>query len=394
MNELTHHTGWFGNGASQDQFLTLRPKLRNEILLLPSKNGLHLKRANQYLGVQYASVYTEDAQELIYLLSKYLTGDWTVMEICGMFQGRVADEIAGLLKFLFKNGYVTHVEDDARDEVLKIIGNNFEDQIKFLSHCSTRPWAAFRDFRNAKILLAGGGISLRTCAVVLLRSGLERLSLLPITVDEEDNDLQEVNEVASSIRAQGVNTQVSIAEFGHQDSFEEYDLIAFCADMPYLRNLLAFERKSILCGRPFYPGIAAGNCAFVGPLIKPGSGVCWVCNIINVARGFIEENLINSFQKDYIQSNLSLGPEFAPSGQLAKMMGAEVAFELFKSLAGVIRPEIQNYMQVYITKNSGAIRLNPMSAPPEACSGMCGVIEKRVADEYHISTKIVRPDFL
>src|SRR5262245_49161066 len=104
----------------QNLFLKLRPKLRNGILLLPSKDGMHVKR--EYMGVQYATVYTEDARELIYVLSKYLTGDWTVMEICGMFQGKVAEEIAGLLNFLFENGYVTHVEAEAREEVLKIVG--------------------------------------------------------------------------------------------------------------------------------------------------------------------------------------------------------------------------------------------------------------------------------
>lgn len=321
------------------------------------------------------------------VLLQFLTGHLTLAEICRTFRDDVVGEITGLIKFLVRNGFVTHILDDARDEVHPTLERQFETQMKLLGHCSDRPWTAFRDFRSTRLLLAGYGLSFRTCATVLLRSGIERISLLPVPTSQAENDLQEVNDVANSIMAQGVSAHVSIVEPEHQESLEEYDLVACCMDLPYLRDLVAIERRSTLLGRPFYPAIIVGNQGFMGPMIRPDSHNCLVCCVLRLAYDFIDENLSNSFRKNYVQLNLPFGPEFTPSNQVTKMIGAEVAFELFKALAGDIRPELRSCLQVYTVDNQGAIRVDLVPHPPDSCLGFCSTLGERQI-EYNMSINV------
>jgi hypothetical protein len=101
----------------------------------------------------------------------------------------------------------------------------------------------------------------------------------------------------------------------------------------------------------------------------------------------IEEGLRNSFVRNYVQLNLPVGPEFTPCDQITKMVGAEVAFELFKAMAGNIRPEMQGYMHVYTTDKHGSVRVDLVPHPPDSCLGWCSALGPR-RTEYHITTNV------
>ncbi len=361
-----------------DRFPNLRPKMHNGTLLLPAKEGVHLRNDG---GA--AVIYTDYADELTHMLTNYVVGDMTLAEIRELFQGELVEEITRLILNLYQDGFVTHVVDEARAEVPDAVRAQFKTQIELLNHLSSRPWAAFHDFRKSHPLLVGSGISFRACAGTLLQSGVERLSLLLIGRDEVENNLQEVHDAVDSLRAQGMNAQVSVVKAEQAMLLEEYDVIACCTDLPYLRELYAFERRARQLRRPFYAGIVIANRGFMGPMIKADSVSCWVCTMIRQSYDHLDEELRNSFGKNYVQLNLPFGPEFMSSEIIAGIIGTEVAFELFKAMAGDVRAEMRNCMQVYMATDQGSPRVVIIPYPPTSCIRMCRYFKIR-QNEYYI----------
>jgi hypothetical protein len=197
--------------ANARNLFDIRPKLRQDVVFLPSREGLVLRAAVDSVHIQGRSAY-----RLLTMLSRHLDGTRTLEQICAGLREPHRRAVADLIGTLLGRGLVV----DSRQSVVEhghgpvprvepAVRDRFGAQIEFLDHLRAGAMPRFARFRTARILLAGFGESLFAAAVGLLRNGLLSLDILSGSLNRPH--LDGLTFEADRLRRSGVAASVHVA---------------------------------------------------------------------------------------------------------------------------------------------------------------------------------------
>ena len=238
--------------------------------------------------------------------------------------------------------------------------------MELLSHLAEDPVARFSAFRNSKLLLAGSGIPFDLCASALLRSGLKQIHLVSLAGEAQ---LEKAEAAAQGLRSKGIEAQMTGLAWPQAiDKLPEFDLIAYCSDNVRLADILSIGRACDKCRRPFLPGIAVSNCSLMGPVIRYGSRGCWVCGLRRIAP-YLEE--ISPAAGFLNTSREGKGPDDPVDESTSAELGTDMAFAVFKILAGNLRPDLDTAMLVQKRENETGFAARMVPQPLCTCMGYC-----------------------
>jgi hypothetical protein len=296
------------------------------------------------------------------LLAASLDGENPAEDICSRVPGNEREQLLAFIHALKAERFLETPQFLPDAALLR----EFRRPMEFLGHLAEDSAERFSAFRNGKLLLVGSGIPLQLCASTLLRSGLKQLHILPLAGGEQ---LESAEAAAQELRSKGIEAQVVVLAWPQAiDKLPEFDLVAYCSDRVRLADILRIGRACDKCRRPFLPGIAVSNCSLMGPVIRHGSRGCWVCGLRRIApyleeipqaAGFLNANREQDAASDPIDESTSTE------------LGTDMAFTIFKILAGNLRPDTDTAMLVQKRESEIAFAARMVPQPLCACMGYC-----------------------
>ncbi len=341
----------------------IRPKLGNDSFFLPDKNGFVFRNDGLSVFVPGETLYP-----LIVEVVHHLTGELSVQEICALFPSDSRESIVGIIEHLLRNGVLKASKTEDSVQLPSSVCACFRPQIDFIEHLADNPLKRFENFRQSRTLLVGSGLPLSTCAAALIRYGLEELSLLPTEPLLETP--VEVGRAIAVLHSRGIRASSSIVErLNASLDLRPYSLIGYVSDSSSLRDVLLLNRRCSQERRLLLVAIIVDNQSFMGPLIKqPG---CWVCGLLRLSRCLVNHRRYKALRKRVSQGDGLLGKREERHRPLAINVGSDLAFEIFKVLAGNLRPEIERGMLVQTLKGQDALAARFIPHSLYACVNLC-----------------------
>ena len=294
-------------------------------------------------------------------------GKRTLKEIVSGFPDKSHETLIALVLTLLNRGILKDQPTEADVPLSDAIRERFSAQIEFIDHLADRPLERFATFRQSRVLLAGSGLSYATCAASLVRYGLESLSLLPN--GEPSPAKHEIAKAIESIEKAGAS--VSVAEFDVASSdfaplVNNAALVAYCSDQSNMSVLVRLNRECCRARRPLLPGFVFGERSLMGPVLAPTFPGCWVCGLFRLSEEVMDERHLSAFNRTSYQAGRLFEEEPETSTVVAELLGHEMAFEIFKLLAGNLRA--QTIDSLLLNKLDGVDSFQATLVPHQLCS--------------------------
>ena len=314
----------------------IRPKLKQSSVFLQTDDGVFFQSSETAFRLRGKSI-----ARWISALSPYMTGQYTLDELCDRLEPGYRDTVVRLVDVLLARGVLKNAVLETPELIEKAVRQRFRTQIEFLDHYLDRPLEHFKAFRESRVLLIGAGESLTALALCLARNGMKQLLLAP--TDDPAVHLERVEPELAALRRAGCEAQLSLVENSSPDveNLAHYDLIAYCADNGSLKDVLALNQHCADAGRPFLPAIVFAGQAVLGPLFNAPQGPCWLCAQMRLSANASEE------RRAALWHALALGNDASSQETTffatnARRIGHGLGFELFKLLTGALPSETEN----------------------------------------------------
>lgn len=342
----------------------IHPRLRNDALFFPLRDGVMLRSDQQSFFLYGDSVYP-----MLNALAPLLSGEHSLQEICADLEPRSRESLIELINVLLEGGIL---KDQAQEKSLlrDDIRRRFKDQIEFIAHLANDPLHRFEEFRQSRLLLIGSGSSFARCAASLVGYGLKDLFALPTGADPQD--LNGARSVASGLESEGIDASVRLVGRFEPDSrlldLKKLSILVYCTDSPSLTDLQLISRWSDESCVRVLPGFVLGNQAIMGPAMEPEAGGCWVCGLFRIVDDLGNQDRRTLFRKHLFST---MPVQLAPSDVMARMLGDDIAFEAFKILIGKLRTQTQQNMLIQWAEGEGSIGATIVPNSLTACIGDC-----------------------
>lgn len=312
------------------------PQWRNATIATPG-DGFTMIRSD----VDYAYFLPgTDSYERLCRLTPMLTGACSLEQICEANVAGEREEICRLICHLLDRGYLRNNPlGDIRQ--FEKITQTFQEQIELIAHLADQPLARFARFRRSRVLLVGSGEPFVTCAASLIRYGLERLVLL--NTSEIKDDLSPVWQAVRELQEAGQKAiAVTLINELKADLLEwDYGLVALATDRPVLREFGLLNRLCYRQSWSFLPAASFAGRTVMGPLLTSNTPGCWVCGLIRISGEIGDERWRAAFYQFQALGYKAQPPELDTRQPMERILGTDLAFEMFKWLAGGIRPLIE-----------------------------------------------------
>jgi hypothetical protein len=256
-----------------DTLVQVRPKLKQDSVFLQTDDGVFLRSDETTFLLKGKSVY-----RWISALSPYMTGEYTMDQLCDGLEPAQRDTVVRLVDTLLQRGVLKNHLPEAPGMLSNEVLKQFSSQIEFIDHYTDRPQERFKAFRESRVLLIGYGEAFTALAISLIRNGLRELFLAP--TDGSEAYLQELEPEASGLRQQGVEVWASTVDLelqGTAGSLGDYDIVVYCSDGGSLKDVYNLNRRCINASQVFLPAIVFNRQAMIGPLVKRAGQPCWLC---------------------------------------------------------------------------------------------------------------------
>ncbi|WP_443270426.1 TOMM precursor leader peptide-binding protein [Streptomyces sp. KR80] len=275
-----------------------------------------------------------------------------------------------LLGRLVDSGFVRERRPEPSGLLSDAERSRFAQQISFLAHYSDRPQACFRQVREARVLVVGGGVAARAAAVALLRNGVRRLALSEPSsavrgagdgLEREVRELSEAGVPPQLDRLRPVGDELLVPAI-EQWSPDAVVITPQGASLPLLDEISDHARKG---QRVFLAARQFGGVLIKGPLVPPGDGPCWTCLQLQLAE-FGPPEAAAAAWREKLSGGLSDATSQLHTA-VAAATGSELATELFKHLSGCIGTDLAAGVVVQQPLSLES-RREPLAAHP-ACPG-------------------------
>jgi hypothetical protein len=320
-----------------------------------------------YSDSRSVTVKGESLFDLFCELTPLLTGQLSLAELGKNLTSSQAIVLDKMIVFLMDAGMVRNCAAEPPDNIDEAIPRVFAGALSVLEHLSSTPLQTFLAFRKRRALLVGEGRSFRTCAEVLLRLGIESLSVCSTVPWAMDNSLIEV---ITDLHDKGISCQIidlASAETAVPQglSINAFDIIAYCADGLAFRDFAALHYLCLQHGVPLIPGCTADEMWIMGPVVCHSSRGCWVCTLrsaleqVDVQRRFAFHEHLCSFARTVINP------------VLARHLGSSIAFEVFKFMAVNERCQLNSGVVISTHEPGEPVRGRHLVRGISSCTGLC-----------------------
>ena len=340
----------------------LHPKLRNDSGIFRTRDGVMFRNDYQTFFLRGEALYP-----VITALVPLCDGKRTLIEIVSGFPDQSRETLIALVLMLLNRGILKDQPTEADVKLSETARERFSAQIEFIDHVADRPLERFATFRQSRVLLAGSGHSYATCAASLVRYGLVSLSLLPN--GDPSMAQHEIAKAIESIKEAGLS--VSVSEFDVKSSdfsllVDKAVLVAHCSDQSDMSVLVRLNRECCRARRPLLPGFVFGERSLMGPMLTPTFPGCWVCGLFRLSDEVMDEHHLHAFSRTSYHEGCLFEEEPETNMAVAELLGHEMAFEIFKVLAGNLRA--QTFDSLLLNKLDGRDSFQATLVPHQLCS--------------------------
>ena len=322
-----------------------RPRVKHDVLFVQTPDGVLFHDSQGGFQLSAKSGY-----QLACLVVPYMNGRHTVEQLCASLSDDQRTMVADLAAALLDRGFARDAEppaalsgDDADCSTAE--AERFSAQLNYVAHYRDRSEERFLKFRRSRVAVLGGDALARWCVLSLMRNGGSAIGVQAALRDPE-NRFQEIEDEAADLAAAQCpvelvdlptprTAQTPQAALTWSD-LAGFDTVVICADGAGVGQLMALIEAGVPDGVTLLPAATIGDQAVVGPLMSKGRPGCWICAVLRIgANG--EPGAAAQVWSSLVVPDT--GPR--PSRQLAAMLGNLLAYEVFRSVTGVVPPETE-----------------------------------------------------
>jgi bacteriocin biosynthesis cyclodehydratase domain-containing protein len=342
LGGVTRHDGLFSYRAIfydevlMDTLTEIRPQLKLNTVFLQTKEGLLAQNEGNKFLLKGKAI-----ARWISILSPYLTGEYTVDQLCHNLGADQCNQILRIIDMLLQKGLVKNVLPETADILSAAVSQQFRAQIAYINHFVDQPRQKFKVFRESSILITGSGESFLSLAQCLLRNGLEKLALAP--TDGEERYVVPLTDETTLLSTGGSSVCVSFLNTVSPTAIENldsYDVVVYCADHGSLQDIAVLNECCVREGRAFLAATILGEHAMLGPFVQPHTGPCWLCAQMRLSSNSDEKTRALLWSR-IVLGNATDVPQTIQFSPLMRRMGHGLGFELFKILTGALPSETE-----------------------------------------------------
>jgi hypothetical protein len=361
------------------------PRLRADVLFLRVGGGVRVESDSHAVTLRGS-----DVPSLAFALLPLLDGRHAAAAIGARFAPAERPRVARMVALLAAEGMVIDAASDRLDLLPRGVRECFHASIEFLRHTAGNPVAGFQRFRASRVLVAGTGLSFRTCAASLARHGLAALTLLP--AGDAARDAEDVRLAIDALRLGDLRPEVMVCDpeaIGasiDRISIDRtpIDAVVACTDAPDLAMLRALNRQCARASIAFLPAFGLAGRIFLGPLVRPAAAGCWTCGLLRIVRDLVEPARCAEVLRELQSRPEARGAPFATDAALAICLGRDAALEIFKTLGGARRSSVSDTILAQHQETSGGVRAVLAPAVLGACLNHCRLVSGDApADPIH-----------
>ncbi|MFC0215783.1 putative thiazole-containing bacteriocin maturation protein [Paenibacillus chartarius] len=268
---------------------------------------------------------------------------------------------------LYGKGFLRDMSQDRPHRLTEGIVRKYAPQIAFLDSFADSGAFRFQQYRQAEVLVAGSGPILAALAAALLESGLPRFHVL--LMDSAPSHKRRLAELEAHARQSDPEVEVKEVTLqrdgasGWRELVQPYQAVLYASEkgdareLRLLNSVCKEERKLLL------PAVCLHHTGMAGPLVHPESDACWESAWRRIHRVALEKD----------------PQRHAMSSASGAMLANVLAFELLKSVTGVIEPELRDAVYLLDLETlEGSI--HPVSPHPLASGDLRGAEAAAVKD--------------
>ncbi|MHA6757523.1 TOMM precursor leader peptide-binding protein [Streptacidiphilus sp. PAMC 29251] len=313
----------------------------------------------------------KSAYQLACLVVPYMNGHHTVEQLCGSLSAEQRTMVADLAEALLDRGFARDAEPantlSADAGCTPAEAERFAAQLNYVAHYRDHSEERFVAFRRARVAVLGGDAIARWCVLSLIRNGGSAIGVQAALRDPE-NRFQEIEAEAAELAA--AQCPVDLVDLPTPqgalswDELAGFDTVVVSVDGAGVRQLLDLVEAGVPAGVTLLPAATIGDQAVVGPLMSEGRPGCWICAVLRIGANGGPGAAAQVWSSLVVPDT---GPR--PGRQLAAMLGNLLAYEVFRSLTGVVPPETEGTVLCQDLQSMD-VATQPL-APHPACPG-CG----------------------
>lgn len=316
----------------------MRPKLKGDTYYFPTPDGIYLRN-----NLHPFYLKGKGLARLLDILSPHLNGEYSLDEILANLPADRQELLKKLIQILVAKNFLQDVSTDLPHQLSKQELHAYDAEIAFIGSFTSSAAYHFEQYRNARVLLIGSGLTLTALVHAALHSGLRQVHVL--LTDECPTDRQRLADYLELYCERDGQQEISFVDapaWTNKDALrlalQPFDAFLHVTDRTmaeraYLLNHLAYEQQ-----KPLIQAVLVDDEARIGPLVQPGKAGCWEC----------------AWRRLHANNPSSSAFDDTPSGAVSRFVAAPTAavvanllnFELFKYLAGVEALETAEHLLI------------------------------------------------
>ncbi|GIJ64445.1 TOMM precursor leader peptide-binding protein [Virgisporangium aurantiacum] len=325
------HTGPPG----ADDF-AVRPRLGHDVLFYDIGHGVVVRNTDQVYVVKGQFAY-----RFMCSLAPYLTGEYTVRDLCANLAPERQAMAVSLVRSLVERGFARNVHLSNDVDIDPAVAEAFSVQLNYVEHFVDESAARFQRFRNTTVLMLGTGRVNRAAAESLLRNGLGSLSLVASSSNNPAEDTAAVRERLAGCMAELAEAgtppmvlplDLTVGEVLASHALNAYDFVIASSDDIGLAALRRLVHAGVTGGPVVLPATSIGSKVIIGPVTRPATAGCWQCSMLRYGANADPSDAAALWHGIASGDLAPAAPRLNP--QLAAMVGNALAFDLFRLVTG------------------------------------------------------------
>lgn len=299
---------------------SMRPQVKADTYFLPDENGVFFRNNEGSFRMDGRTIY-----QWIETLVPMLDGEQSLQELTEELSEAQRNHVYHIVEVLYENGYLRDGAIERPHQLPASISKRYAHQIAFLEAFSDSAGYRFEQYRNAQVLIVGGGALLTATVAALYESGMPMVSICLTREDGTNRDrLREHAARAKNQDPMAVLNEIDEKAASADDwkqILEPFQGVIYVSDEGDIDGLYSLESICRSHGKYFIPVILFKKTGLAGPLVRPSKNDDFESMWRRLHQAALEPE------------DRELRP---PSFTAAAMLANVAVFEMMKSLTGVL----------------------------------------------------------
>lgn len=287
----------------------MKPKFKPQVHYAATSEGVYLRTWTNEVEIKGKNLY-----EWIEQIVPYLDGEKTVEELTGNLPEPQKGFVNSLIQQLFSRGIVIDATEDSQTEIGEAEARLYRQTLLFLEDASVQGRAAFRAFRERKMLLLGDGLAHKALVRSLVKMGVQTPMIERSSDPSVAAFISEWGGKDASLQAAWMEAKSEIEWLSRANVLPE--MVVFASDSYDEARTQALVAACRERGISLLVAVTYGGLGLIGPVMDQVAQTSW--------NGFLDRLSVASDDRQ------------ASGSPVAKMLlGSTVALEAFKYLTNL-----------------------------------------------------------